>query len=312
MPISVNVIFDAEGTISNLGIISNKKNKKKNVLHLLMFKNDTSQNSTDFVFKKFDPNKKLEVMPQNHYFYKIIDVQKLLNYRDYIKSDKKIRNAQRNSYCENCFLKFRSKTKMFKHYKTCIDNQNLIYPEKGAKLAFSHVTHSTMAPVLGFCDFESVLQRNSERLHCKQCNKDECRCNVSKTQNLNQHRPIGYSIMFVDSKNDVFFQEAYAGTDCVKYFFKNLTRYEKIVQTRKQIFRNVNQINGTKEEWNQFHKAVKCYICQKPFSNEHFKTKKVVDHDHVTSKILGAAHSICNFKRQSPYYTTIYFHNAQG
>ena len=169
-----------------------------------------------------------------------------------------------------------------------------------------------MAPVLGFCDFESVLQRSSERLHCKQCNKDECQCNVSRTQNLNQHRPIGYSIMFVDSKNDVFFQEAYAGTDCVKYFFKSLTRYEKIVQARKQIFKKVNQIRATKEEWDYYYKADKCYICQKPFSNQHFKTKKVVDHDHVTSKILGAAHSICSFKRQSPYYTTIYFHNAQG
>ena len=29
LPISVNVICDAEGTISNLGIISNEKNKKK-------------------------------------------------------------------------------------------------------------------------------------------------------------------------------------------------------------------------------------------------------------------------------------------
>ena len=201
-----------------------------------MFKTDTSNNLIDLIYKKFDKNNKLRIMPQNHYFYKIINVQKLLNYRDYIISNKKINNAQRHFYCENCFLKFRSKAKMIKHYKTCIDNQHLIYPEKGAKLAFSNVTHSSKVPVLGFCDFESVLQRNSERLHCKQCNKDECQCNVSRTQNINQHRPIGYSIMFVDSKNKVFFQEAYAGEDCVRYFFKRLKYYEEVVETRKKNF----------------------------------------------------------------------------
>ena len=312
LPINVNVIYDAEGTISNLGLISNKKNNKKNVLHLLMFKTDTSDNSTDFVFQKFDKNKKLEIKPQNHYFYKIINIQKLLNYRDYILSEKKIKSAQRNFYCEKCFLRFRSREKMIRHYKTCVDNQNLIYPKKGAQLAFSNVTHSTKVPVLGFCDFESVLQRNSERSHCKQCNKDECQCNASKTQNINIHRPIGYSIMFVDSKNKVFFEEAYAGVDCVKHFFERLKHYEKIVEAKKQIFKKVKQINATPEEWELFYETKECHICKKPFSNVSFKLKKVVDHDHVSGKIVGAAHSICNFKRQSPYYTTIFFHNAQG
>ena len=312
LPINVNVLYDAEGTISNLGLISNKKNNKGNVLHLLMFKTDTSNDSTDFVFQKFDKNKKLKIKPQNHFFYKIKNIQKLLNYRDYILSKKKLKNAQRNSYCEKCFLRFRSKTKMITHYKTCVDNQNLIYPKKGARLAFSNVTHSSKVPVLGFCDFESVLQRNSERSHCKQCNKDECQCNASKTQNVDQHRPIGYSIMFVDSNNEVFFEEAYAGVDCVKHFFERLKHYEKIVEAQKQIFREVYHINATPEEWELFHETEECYICKKPFSEANFKMKKVVDHDHVTSKILGAAHSICNFKRQSPYYTTIFFHNAQG
>ena len=195
LPISVNVLCDAEGTVSNLGLISNEKSKKTNILHLLMFKTDITKNSINTVFKKFKQNEKLKIRPQYHYFYKIINVQKLLNYRDYIISGKKIKNAQQYSYCENCFLKFFSKTKMIRHYKTCVDNQNLIYPKKGAKLAFSNVTHTTKVPVIGFCDFESVLQRNSETLHCTQCNKDECQCNVSKTQNINQHRFIGYSII---------------------------------------------------------------------------------------------------------------------
>ena len=80
MPISIKVLCDAEGSISNLGTTSNEK-RKKNVLHLLMFKTDTSDNSLDNLFQKFNKDKKLEICSQNHYFFKIINVKKLLNYR---------------------------------------------------------------------------------------------------------------------------------------------------------------------------------------------------------------------------------------
>ena len=301
-----------------------------------MLKTDTSANSTDSFFQKFDINKKIEMFPkiyffkiknvqkfdinkkiemfpQNHYFFKIKNVQKMLNYRDYILSNKKNKGIYRNFYCEKCFLRFRSESKKAKHFKTCNDNQTLIYPNEGAKLTFSNVTRTSKVPVLGFCDFESVLQRNSEREHCKLCNKDECQCNVAKTQNINTHRPIGYSILFVDSNNKVFYQEEYAGTDCVKHFFQSLKKYEIIVENQKKRFKKVTQIDATLKEWESYNNAKKCYICTKPFLTDNsFKYKKVVDHDHVSGKLLGAAHSLCNFKRQAPYHTTIFFHNAQG
>ena len=201
---------------------------------------------------------------------------------------------------------------MQNHFITCNDNQRLLYPNKGETLKFTNVTRSSKVPVLGFCDFESVLQRNSERSHCSQCNKDECQCNVSKTQDINQHRPIGYSILFVDSEDTVFFQEEYAGEDCVKHFFERLKHYEKVVEKQKKKFRKVSEINATEDEWEMFYEANECYICKKPFVNNHLKLKKVVDHDHVSGKIIGAAHSLCNFKRQAPFHTPIFFHNAQG
>ena len=148
IPININVLCDAEGEISNLGIISNNKHKKKNILHLLMFKTDSSDNSVDTFFQTFNTNEKLKIFPQNHYFFKIKNIQKLLNYRDYILSDKKLRYTHRNFYCEQCFLRFRSKTKKNNHFKTCNDKQNLIYLDEGAKLAFSNVKRSSKVPVL--------------------------------------------------------------------------------------------------------------------------------------------------------------------
>ena len=312
IPIRINVLCDINGAISNLGIISNNKKKNENILYLLLFKTDTSNTSVETIFQKNNKYKKFKFPTQNHYFFKIKNVQKLLNFRDYILSHKKIKSSQRNFYCEHCFLRFRSEIKKQNHFETCNDKQKLVYPIKGDTLAFSKVTRTTKIPVLGFCDFESVLQRNCERSHCKQCKKDECQCNVSKTEDINLHRPIGYSILFVNSKDKVFFQEEYAGDDCVKHFFKRLKYYEKVVEDQKKIFRKVSQINATSTEWKSYHKTKKCYICNKPFANDNFKYKKVVDHDHVSGKILGAAHSLCNFQRQAPFRTPIFFHNAQG
>ena len=84
------------------------------------------------------------------------------------------------------------------------------------------------------------------------------------------------------------------------------------MEDHKKKFKKVGQIKATSSEWELYHKAKECYICKGTFKNNDFKYKKVVDHDHISGKIFGAAHSLCNFKRQSPYYTPIFFHNAQG
>ena len=48
-----------------------KSKKKKNILHLLMFKMDTSANSIDLLFQTFNKNEKLKISSQVHYFFKI-------------------------------------------------------------------------------------------------------------------------------------------------------------------------------------------------------------------------------------------------
>ena len=67
------------------------------------------------------------------------------------------------------------------------------------------------------------------------------------------------------------------------------------------------------------HRNGKCIEKQKfvifavgSLKNEPRIYRKVLDHDHVTGKIMGAAHSLCNLTRSGPYHTPIFFHNAQG
>ena len=204
------------------------------------------------------------------------------------------------------------KFKKEKHEQTCYDKQRAVYPPKNFSISFTNHRHKFQAPVVGFCDFESVLQRNKERSKCRLCSKTECLCAFPTSDDINVHRPVGYSLLFVDSDDEVFFQEEYLGEDAVKHFLNRLTFYEKVVEERKQKFRHIVKTQSSPQEWQIYREAKVCHICGGQFKNESRNYRKVLDHDHVTGKIMGAAHSLCNLTRSGPYRTPIFFHNAQG
>ena len=324
LPITLRILFESDGHVSNLGTISNIKEKKKqeqNVLHLLMVKHDPEMPSpydchVSFVkkikpdFSKFSNLKNLKLQ-QQHHFFKIKNLRGFLNNRDRFLSKNKCTKLK-YYYCNKCLLRFWSKNKKEKHEKTCGDNQELVYPEKNSVLNFDKQRHRFKTPVIGFCDFESVLQKNLNRPSCEMCFQFECVCPFPASSDINTHRPVAYSILFVNSDNHVFLQEEYVGTDAAEKFLERLPHYEKKVDERKQKFREVEKIQATPQDWCSYREATTCHICYKPFHLSYWKLKKVPDHDHVTGKMVGAAHLICNLFRTGGYHTPIYFHNAQG
>ena len=65
------------------------------------------------------------------------------------------------------------------------------------------------------------------------------------------------------------------------------------------------------KDFKEFRKQTKCKHCNKTF----MKKDKVIDHDHITGKYRGAAHSSCNTKlRIDPEKVKIpvFFHNLRG
>ena len=100
--------------------------------------------------------KKIKDLNQQHHFFKITKVQGFLNNRARLLSGEKT-VQQKRIYCEKCLLYFRSKSKKEKHERTCYDKQLTIYPAKNSSISFSKHRHKFQAPVVGFCDFESVL-----------------------------------------------------------------------------------------------------------------------------------------------------------
>ena len=65
--------------------------------------------------------------------------------------------------------------------------------------------------------------------------------------------------------------------------------------------------------WEMYHQAKECHICGGHFEDRK-NFRKVVDHDHVTGLMVGAAHSLCNLQRQGqgPYHTPIFFTMLKG
>lgn len=313
LPLTVRVLFEGELEISVLDIFSNIKNKEekyRKVLNLLMIRSDEflKKNKELFVNDRTSL-KKLNI--QQHYFV-IKSLSGFLNYHKFNPITKKKLNYL---YCTICLMKFRSKSKLKDHTEICQrDKQRVLYPAEGDVLNFSKQRNAFKAPVIGFADFECCMKKTSEPEQCENCKKnlEICDCEKSAHEDINRHAACGFSICFVDSDNDVFFQETYGGEDAVEVFLNRLQEYEKIVYERKQRFRQTKDIKASEYEWQEYHNATQCHICKKEFDPASFMYKKVVDHDHVNGKIIQAAHRICNLHRQGPYLTPIYFHNAQG
>jgi len=62
----------------------------------------------------------------------------------------------------------------------------------------------------------------------------------------------------------------------------------------------------------RYDNANLCYMCDKPFDDSRPNSKKVRDHDHVTSRFIGAAHALCNLNRRESPVLKIFAHNFSG
>jgi len=69
-------------------------------------------------------------------------------------------------------------------------------------------------------------------------------------------------------------------------------------------------VNLTSDEWEKFHSATHCHICEKPFTQE--DDTRVRDHCHLTRRYRGPAHSNCNLNYKESLYIPIVFHNLSG
>ena len=101
---------------------------------------------------------------------------------------------------------------------------------------------------------------------------------------------------------------SYFGTDCNKWFLNEML---KLQQEANKYFQTNLELLTTPQEEESFQLAEECWLCEEPFDSLTQNTK-VRDHDHLTGKYRGAAHSKCNINcKQShqvlfPYFSIIF------
>ena len=97
-------------------------------------------------------------------------------------------------------------------------------------------------------------------------------------------------------------------------FYNELKTLEKGILDDLKDEKEMN--NLTDEEFENFYKADKCHICQKPFTLQPYDKgiieMKVRDHCHLTGEFRGAAHPTCNLNYQIPKHIPLMIHNSKG
>lgn len=197
-------------------------------------------------------------------------------------------------FCDDCILFFPSEDKMKKHdcSRLCT-----ILPEPGSTLEFTHYERMQKIPFVIYGDFESLLLPVDTNMAQS----------TTFTQVSKQHIPAAFAYNICctfDTKYNKLI--SYRGPDCVQVFLKELRG--DIIRINKILRSNTPMLPLSNNEIEKHNSATVCHICDGYF----FLDDKVHDHDHITGRYRGAAHSYCNLVFKSPTFVPFLFHNLAG
>ena len=157
------------------------------------------------------------------------------------------------------------------------------------------------SPIYFICRFESF----TSHLSTCQPNPDK-----SYTKQYHKHIPSGfcYHIKCFDdtlySQQPVTFVKEFNDDDVAQIFIDTLEKNMKEIYTK---FKFQKSMIMTMHDEMVYDNSTLCHIC-----NEELGEDRVRDHYHLSGKIRGAAHEVCNLKYKVPNYFPVVFHNLSG
>ena len=197
-------------------------------------------------------------------------------------------------WCYNCLCHF-TKPEVLMYHKNngCYDNPcaKICLPsKKKAYIEYNEMMarRQLKAPFIIYADFEALTKK------------------VKKSNKYQKHIGCSYGYKIVsDYKEFTKPYKSYRGRGAVKKFIEALLEEEKyiieILETNKEMILS-------QEDNENFEKASDCHICGKEL-----KEDKVRDHDHITGKYRGAAHTQCNLNyNYKNCKIPVVFHNLRG
>ena len=277
--LKLNVLYSEDGGQTISPVYTSKSVSTKNIINLILWRTIVDG----------------EVV--NHYSY-IEHLGKFLRKKYEGRSKICYQNLH---VCGNCLCCFYSLPSLQSHEKMCLQNktQKINIPEENSSIKFENFKKQFKVRYIGFFDFESYLK---PRNRCEVCvNADTC---THRSIAADEQKPITYSYLIVDSiDNSIVRKKTYTGVDCVKNLLGNL-----LVAEQELLFPILGKeyvpMQITADEQRKFYSAQKCHICDKVFYDV-----PVRDHCHITGKILGAAHNLCNLQRQESRFIPMFAHN---
>ena len=223
------------------------------------------------------------------------------------------KHANRKHFCLRCISPHCSERTLKEHLIYCrgVDAApcHTVFPqasEDGSPptIQFKNIQHLMKAPYVIYADTESIVKPT-----------DNPNTDTNTTQ-TSEHIPCSFAYTVVRSDGRVKSEKLYRGEDCMDVFFDWLDL--DLAEIREDL-KNERPLAMTKQDWAIHSAADTCWICDgdfKPYSRgDKGGMWKVLDHDHLTGRYRGAAHSKCNLLLKiMPYHTPvpILFHNLKN
>lgn len=279
---------------NNVSINVYKLQKNKNVFKTLptyLTKNKQSKHVNLLIIQDFyyddevDDENGDDSMPQYHYVW-IKNLSRLLS--------KQLDNHNGEKYfCDRCLHYFKTTTKLNTHYENCLKMGDCkMLPPSGNTnfIKFKNFRNKLKAAFIIYADLECLL------IPCED------------GQKYQKHKPCSVAYYVKCSYDPTLsFYRSYRGSDCMRWFVKELNEFAENVETVFLCDLPMNTL--TIDEKYTFNNAKLCYICEKTFVEG---DKRVRDHCHLTGKFRGAAHEECNINFKDTYTVPVVFHNLSG
>jgi len=204
-------------------------------------------------------------------------------------------------FCNQCFRGLVSEEKKINHELNCGKqfNEKIEMPIDGEKLYFHNYQNLMKAPFVIYLDLEAFpIQVNSNNDN----NRDKCSSYTSKYQT---HEPYSYGVMVIDFEQKIVHQRIFRGENSIENLIDHLFELYEILDMLKRID---YPMTFNEEDQISFQNSTNCWLCEKPFVQEtrNFITNlsypsvkdliKCRHHCHLTSKYIGATHSLCNLQ----------------
>ncbi|XP_077255644.1 uncharacterized protein LOC143893804 [Temnothorax americanus] len=200
--------------------------------------------------------------------------------------------------CNRCLHYFSSSDKLQSHTVDCrkINDCAIKLPSEDNKwLCFKNHSRKERLPFVVYADLECVLQKTQpETEHASYAYQHHRVCSIAYYVQCSYDETLSAYRFRRDN-------------DCVAWFVEELKGLAHRV--KNVLFDIVCMVDLTRDEWETFHSAAQCHICEKPFAPNY---NRVRDHCHLTGRYRGPAHSTCNLNYKDSHFIPVLFHNLSG